>query len=42
VLARQMLSSELRAPGIFGDEQPCAADAPVDDRLLAFAGRKLS
>ena len=41
VLARQMMNPGLRAPGIFGDEQPCASDAPVDDRLLAFAGRKI-
>jgi uncharacterized protein (TIGR03086 family) len=40
-LAHQMLSSDLRVPGVFGDEQPCAAGAPVDDRLLAFAGRKI-
>jgi uncharacterized protein (TIGR03086 family) len=40
-LAHQMLGPELRAPGIFGAEQRCAADAPVDDRLLAFAGRKI-
>ena len=40
-IARQMLGPDLRAPGIFGDEQPCPDGAPVDDRLLAFAGRKL-
>jgi uncharacterized protein (TIGR03086 family) len=40
-LAHQMLGPDLRAPGIFGAEQPCASDAPVDDRLLAFAGRKV-
>jgi uncharacterized protein (TIGR03086 family) len=38
-LAHQMLGPDLRAPGIFGAEQPCAPDAPIDDRLLAFAGR---
>lgn len=41
VIAQQMMNPGLRAPGIFGDEQPCASDAPVDDRLLAFAGRKI-
>jgi uncharacterized protein (TIGR03086 family) len=41
VIAQQMLSPELRKPGIFGDAQPCAGDAPVDDRLLAFTGRKI-
>jgi uncharacterized protein (TIGR03086 family) len=41
VLAHQMLAPEMRAMGIFGDEQPCAESAPVDDRLLAFTGRKV-
>ena len=41
MLAQQMMNPGLRAPGIFGDEQPCPPDAPVDDRLLAFAGRKI-
>jgi uncharacterized protein (TIGR03086 family) len=41
VIAKQMVGPALRAPGIFGDEQPCADNAPVDDRLLAFAGRKI-
>jgi uncharacterized protein (TIGR03086 family) len=41
VIAQQMLGPALRAPGIFGDEQPCPDGAPVDDRLLAFAGRKI-
>ena len=40
-IAHQMLGPDLRAPGIFGAEQPCAGSAPVDDRLLAFAGRKI-
>ena len=40
-LGRQMVSPELRVPGVFGDEQPISADAPVEDRLLAFAGRKI-
>lgn len=41
VIAQQMLGPELRQPGVFGDAQPCADDAPVDDRLLAFTGRKI-
>jgi uncharacterized protein (TIGR03086 family) len=41
LIAQQMIGPELRQPGIFGDQQPCAGDAPVDDRLLAFAGRKI-
>jgi uncharacterized protein (TIGR03086 family) len=40
-IARQMLGPELRQPGIFGAEQPCPDSASVDDRLLAFAGRKI-
>jgi uncharacterized protein (TIGR03086 family) len=41
IIARQMIGPDLRQPGVFGDAQPCADDAPVDDRLLAFAGRKI-
>jgi uncharacterized protein (TIGR03086 family) len=41
LLAQQMMGPQLRQPGIFDDEQPCAESAPVDDRLLAFAGRKI-
>ena len=37
---RQMVGPELRAPGVFGEEQPVADTASVEDRLLAFAGRK--
>jgi uncharacterized protein (TIGR03086 family) len=40
-IARQMMSPELRAPGIFGPEQPCPDGAAVDDQLLAFAGRQI-
>jgi uncharacterized protein (TIGR03086 family) len=40
-IARQMMSPALRAPGIFGDEKPCPDNAPVDDQLLAFAGREI-
>jgi uncharacterized protein (TIGR03086 family) len=38
---RQMVGPELRAPGVFGAEQPVADSASVEDRLLAFAGRKI-
>jgi hypothetical protein len=38
-MGRQMISPELRQPGVFGPEQPAPDDASVEDRLLAFAGR---
>jgi uncharacterized protein (TIGR03086 family) len=38
---RQMIGPELRIPGVFDPEQPVAGDAPPEDRLLAFAGRKI-
>jgi uncharacterized protein (TIGR03086 family) len=41
IIAQQMLGPDLRQPGIFGAEQPCPETAPVDDRLLAFAGRAI-
>ena len=31
-----------RAPGVFGPEKECAADAPMEDRLAAFLGRDVS
>jgi uncharacterized protein (TIGR03086 family) len=40
-IGRQMIGPELRQPGVFGPEQPCPDDAPVADRLAAFAGRQL-
>ncbi len=40
-MGRQMVQPELRVPGVFGEEQPVADSAPVEDRLLAFAGRRL-
>lgn len=39
VMGREMVGPELRQPGIFDAEQPVSADAPVETRLLAFAGR---
>lgn len=40
-MGRQMIGPELRQPGIFDPEQPISDDAPVGDRLLAFAGRRI-
>jgi uncharacterized protein (TIGR03086 family) len=40
-VGKQMIGPELRQPGVFDAEQPCADDAPVTQRLLAFAGRKV-
>jgi hypothetical protein len=30
-----------RTDGVLGPELPCASDAPLADRVLAFAGRKI-
>ena len=38
-IGRQIVTPEFRTPGVLGEEQPVADDAPVADRLLAFAGR---
>ena len=40
-MGRQMITDDFRQPGVFDAEQPCPADAPVEDRLLAFAGRRI-
>jgi uncharacterized protein (TIGR03086 family) len=40
-MGRQMVGPEMRQPGVFDAEQPAAADAPAEVRLLAFAGRKV-
>jgi uncharacterized protein (TIGR03086 family) len=40
-MGKQMVGPDLRVPGVFDAEQPIADDAPITDRLLAFAGRKL-
>jgi uncharacterized protein (TIGR03086 family) len=38
---RQLLTPDRRGPGqAFGHEVPCASDAPIQDQLLAFAGRQ--
>ena len=40
-VGHQMISPDLRAPGIFDPEQPAPEDATPTVRLLAFAGRKV-
>jgi uncharacterized protein (TIGR03086 family) len=40
-MGRQMVGPELRAPGVFDDEQPTAVGASPQEQLLAFAGRKV-
>lgn len=42
LMGREMIGPELRTPGVFDPEQPIAADAPAQDRLLAFAGRSVA
>lgn len=40
-IGRQMVGPELRQAGVFDPERAIPADAPVADRLLCFAGRRL-
>jgi uncharacterized protein (TIGR03086 family) len=40
-IGRQMVSPALRVPGVFGAEQAVDDAASAEDRLLAFAGRKV-
>lgn len=40
-IGQQMLGPDLRVPGVFGAEQPCNDTAPIEDRLLTFAGREI-
>jgi uncharacterized protein (TIGR03086 family) len=40
-MGHQMVTAEMRQPGVFDAEQPVAADAPAETRLLAFAGRRV-
>ncbi|MGO8864740.1 MAG: TIGR03086 family metal-binding protein [Acidimicrobiales bacterium] len=40
-MGRQMIGPDLRAPGLFGPEQPAPDGAIADVRLLAFTGRKV-
>ena len=40
-MGQQMIGPELRVPGVFGAEQSSSDTASAEDRLLAFAGRKI-
>jgi uncharacterized protein (TIGR03086 family) len=40
-IGRQLITDDFRAPGVFDAEQPAPADASAEDKLLAFAGRKV-
>jgi uncharacterized protein (TIGR03086 family) len=40
-IGRQLITDDLRAPGMFDPEQPCPEGASAEDKLLAFAGRKV-
>jgi uncharacterized protein (TIGR03086 family) len=40
-MGKQMIGPELRQPGVFDGEQSVASDASAEDRLLAFAGRRI-
>jgi uncharacterized protein (TIGR03086 family) len=40
-VGRQLITDDFRTPGMFDAEQPAAADASAEDKLLAFAGRKV-
>ena len=36
-----MIGPEFRDAGLFGPPQDVPADAPLDDQILAFAGRQI-
>lgn len=36
-----VVGDEWRVEGVLGPAQPCAGDAPLADRVLAFAGRRI-
>jgi uncharacterized protein (TIGR03086 family) len=40
-IGQQIVSQDFRVPGVFDPEVECAADAPIEDRLLAFRGRQV-
>jgi uncharacterized protein (TIGR03086 family) len=40
-MGQQMIGPEMRQPGLFDSEQPAPAGASPEDKLLAFAGRKV-
>jgi len=41
-VGRNLVSDDFRQPGIFDAEQPADPSASASDKLLAFAGRKVS
>jgi uncharacterized protein (TIGR03086 family) len=40
-IGRQLITDDFRNPGMFDAEQSAAPDASAEDKLLAFAGRKV-
>ena len=40
-IGRQLITDDFRNPGMFDAEQPVPEDASAEDKLLAFAGRKV-
>jgi uncharacterized protein (TIGR03086 family) len=40
-VGKQMIGPDLRVPGVFGDEQAAGTQASAEEKLLAFAGRKI-
>jgi hypothetical protein len=38
---KQLIGPDFRAPGMFDAEQPAPKGASAEDKLLAFAGRKV-
>ena len=40
-VGQAMIGPEMREAGLFGPPQDVPADAPLDDRILAFAGRNI-
>lgn len=40
-VGKNVVQPDMRMPGFFDEEQPCSDTAPADQRLLAFAGRRV-
>ena len=40
-VGKQVVQPDMRTPGFFDAEQPISDDAPPDQQLLAFAGRRV-
>lgn len=40
-VGHKVVQPEMRTPGFFDAEKPCSGSAPADQRLLAFAGRRV-